>query len=62
MYIKRIIAIIGLAATLCAAAQTDTLRLSLSEAISMARARSVDAAAALDELRSAYWQYRTYRA
>ncbi len=62
MYIKRIIAIIGLAAALCAAAQTDTLRLSLSEAISMARARSVDAAAALDELRSAYWQYRTYRA
>lgn len=51
MYIKRIIAIIGLAAALCAAAQTDTLRLSLSEAISMARARSVDAAAALDELR-----------
>ena len=31
------------------------LRLSLDEAIAMARVRSVDAAEALDELRSAYW-------
>lgn len=36
--------------------------LTLSEAVATARARSVDAAAALNELRGAYWQYRTYRA
>lgn len=37
-------------------------KLTLSEAVATARARSVDAAAALNELRGAYWQYRTYRA
>ncbi len=46
----------------CAPAATDTLRLSLPDAIARARAHSVDAATALNELRSAYWQYRTYRA
>lgn len=40
----------------------DTLRLSLDQAVMMARTRSVDAAAALDELRSAYWEWRSYRA
>lgn len=40
----------------------DTLALSLREAIDMARVRSVDAAVALDELRTAYWQWRTFRA
>ncbi|MDO4320148.1 MAG: TolC family protein [Bacteroidales bacterium] len=34
----------------------------LDEAVAMARARSVDAAVAANELRSAYWEYRTYRA
>lgn len=43
-------------------AQTDTLRISLADAIARARSHSVDASAALNELRSAYWQYRTYRA
>ncbi len=38
------------------------LALTLDEAVAMARVGSVDAAAALDELRGAYWQYRTYRA
>ena len=38
------------------------LRLSLDDAIAMARVRSVDAAEALDELRSAYWEWRTFRA
>ena len=42
--------------------QTDTLRLSLDECILMARRQSVDAAVALGELRSAYWQWRSYRA
>ncbi len=47
---------------LTATAQTDTMRLTLDDAIVRARTHSVDAAVALDELRSAYWEYRTYRA
>ena len=43
-------------------AQTDTLRLSLDDCITMARRQSVDAAVALGELRSAYWQWRSYKA
>lgn len=42
--------------------QSSQLQLSLDDAIAMARVRSVDAAEALDELRSAYWQWRTFRA
>lgn len=38
------------------------LSLSLDDAIAMARVKSVDAAVALDELRTAYWEWRTYRA
>ncbi|MCM1504624.1 MAG: TolC family protein [Muribaculum sp.] len=37
-------------------------QITLDEAINLARAQSVDAAVALNELKSAYWQYRTYRA
>lgn len=40
----------------------DTLRVTLPEAIARARTRSVDAAVALNKLRSAYWEYRSYRA
>lgn len=45
---------------LCGAAHE--LQLSLDDAIAMARVKSVDAAVALDELRTAYWEWRTYRA
>ncbi len=38
-------------------AQPDTLRLTLDECITMARRQSVDAAVALGELRSAYYDY-----
>lgn len=38
------------------------LTLTLDDAIAMARVKSVDAAVALDELRTAYWEWRTYRA
>jgi len=38
------------------------LRLSLDDCIAMARRQSVEAAVALDELRSAYWQWRSYKA
>ena len=41
---------------------SDTLRLSLDDCIAMARRQSIDAAVALGELRSAYWQWRSYRA
>lgn len=47
---------------LAALAQTDTLRLFLDDCIAMARRQSIDAAVALGELRSAYWQWRSYRA
>lgn len=49
-----------LAAALCAAAAERAL--TLDEAVALARARSVDAAVAANELRTAYWEYRTYRA
>lgn len=37
-------------------------KISLQEAVALARARSVDAEMAANSLRSAYWEYRTYRA
>ncbi|WP_416349517.1 TolC family protein [Proteiniphilum sp.] len=36
--------------------------LTLSEAVEIARRQSVDAAVALNELKTSYWEYRTYRA
>ena len=45
-----------------ASAQTDTLRLTLDDCITMARRQSINAAVALGELRSAYWQWRSYKA
>ncbi len=48
------------------AAGQDSLQyerdITLAEAIALARARSVDAAVALNELKTAYWEYRTFRA
>lgn len=46
----------------CLCAQTRQMELPLDDAIAMARVRSVDAAVALDELRTAYWEWRTFRA
>ncbi len=60
---KRLILIILFLATIApASVASDTLRLTLDDAIVMARTRSLDAAVALDELRAAYWQYRSYKA
>lgn len=42
-------------------AQTERT-ITLSEAIALARTESVDAAVALNELKTAYWEYRTFRA
>lgn len=49
---------LGLWVALPVAART----ISLDEAVLMARSRSVDAAVALNQLRTSYWSYRTYRA
>lgn len=43
-------------------AEEDTLRLGLDDCIAMARRQSVDAAVALGELKSAYWEWRSYKA
>ncbi len=47
---------------LCAAALPAQRSISLRQAIDMARLNSVDAAVALNELRTAWWEYRTFRA
>jgi outer membrane protein TolC len=43
-------------------AQEDTLKLSLVEAIHLAKLQSVDATVALNKLKTSYWEYRTYKA
>lgn len=58
---KKALVILFFAVHVLAAAQS-VVNISLDEAILRARAKSVDAAVALDELRQAYWEYRTYRA
>lgn len=40
----------------------QVVELSLDDAIARARSQSVDAAVALNELKTAYWEYRTFRA
>lgn len=51
---------------LAAVAQNDVLEqdrnITLAEAVALARTQSVDAAVALNELKTAYWEYRTFRA
>jgi outer membrane protein TolC len=44
------------------AQQEEHRSIALDEAILLARTRSVDAAVALNELKTAYWEYRTFRA
>ncbi len=46
----------------CRAQGERELTLTLDDAIAMARVQSVEAAVALDELKTAYWQWRSYRA
>ena len=65
-WLRRICNSAALSISICNAlstsAQPDTLRLTLDECITMARRQSVDAAVALGELHSAYWQWRSYKA
>lgn len=51
-----------LLSVLVANAQTDTVRLNLNDAVRIAQLQSVDAAVALNQLKTAYWEYRTYQA
>lgn len=63
---KNILLIACFLMSLTASAQNDTLGhergITLSEAIALARIQSVDAAVALNELKTSYWEYRTFRA
>lgn len=45
-----------------AATDGDSLVLTLSDAVNIARRNSVDAAVALNELKAAYWEYRSFKA
>ncbi|MDE6277658.1 MAG: TolC family protein [Muribaculaceae bacterium] len=60
--LKTILFVGSILMALPAFGQGGKMRLTLDDAIAMARVRSVDAASALDELRTAYWEWRTFRA
>lgn len=51
-----------IALTIAVAGYASTREITLAEAVAMARRQSVDAAVALNELRAAYWEYRTFKA
>lgn len=53
---------LGLSMTAGAQTQENRRSITLDEAITIARVQSVDAAVALNELKTAYWEYRTFRA
>ena len=62
---KRIITLaiaIGSAFSLLAETASRISPITLDEAITLARVQSVNAAVALNELKTAYWEYRTFRA
>ena len=56
-----ILIILGLSPT-PATVRAHEIELTLDDAIVMARTRSVGSAVALDQLRTSYWEWRTYRA
>lgn len=60
---KKVVFIVCAILTGALLSEAQTVRsLTLDEAIAIARRSSVDAAVALNELRTAYWEYRTFRA
>ena len=61
---KMITMVVMMGASLSAMAETSTrIRpITLDEAITLARVQSVNAAVALNELKTAYWEYRTFQA
>ena len=56
------VGLLAWAATMQGAETAAPLRLTLQQAIQRAQLHSVDAAVARNELRTAYWEYRTHRA
>ncbi|KAA6309202.1 hypothetical protein EZS27_039257 [termite gut metagenome] len=58
---KKIVLIAAVLFSLTIQAQNERL-ITLNEAVALARAQSVDAAVALNELKTAYWEYHTFRA
>ena len=65
MNMKRIITLaiaIGSTFSLLAETASRIRPITLDEAITLARVQSVNAAVALNELKTAYWEYRTFRA
>ena len=58
----RFILLLVISTTIKAAAQEDSLRLTLSEAIALAQQQSSDALAAKHSLEAAEWSYRYYKA
>ena len=65
MNIQKMIAMaMMMGASLCAMAENEArIRpITLDEAITLARVQSVNAAVALNELKTAYWEYRTFQA
>lgn len=58
------IACLGISSGLVAQNDSTTFErdITLTEAIALARVQSVDAAVALNELKTSYWEYRTFRA
>ena len=62
-FIQQLMLLGSLAVAMTAGAAEEAVKtITLEEAILTARANSVDAAVALNERRTAYWTYRTYRA
>ena len=61
---KIIALVVALGTNLCTMAETTAhIRpITLDEAITLARVQSVNAAVALNELKTAYWEYRTFQA
>lgn len=57
-----IITVLAILGALSTGAAENVREITLEQAMSRARARSVNATVALDRLRSAYWEYRSYRA
>ena len=53
---------LGMGLHLLAETTVRTRPITLDEAITLARVQSVNAAVALNELKTAYWEYRTFRA
>ena len=62
MIMRKILTLMAMLVVVAGMSASERVVLTLDDAIVRARVRSVNAAVALDRLRTAYWQYRSYRA